>query len=460
MFRIGFFLFMAVVLPLSAFAQTATQVAERRAALERDLVALEAEIAVQQQLLDAKRTERVSLERDVAILDAQIEKARLQIRARTLAIEKLSGEIGTKRQVIGALGEKLERERQSLAQILRRTNEIDEVSVVEVAFGTRNVSAFFEDLDAFTSVKAALSDSFDEIETTRVVTEEEKAALETRHAEEVELRTLQELEKRKIETQEAEKQRILNATKGQEAAYQKLVSDKEKTAAQIRAELFTLRDSAAIPFGTALDLAEKAERATGVRAALTLAVLKQETRLGEYIGTGTWIPDMHPTRDRPVFVYIMKTLGLDPDRMPVSKKPSYGWGGAMGPSQFIPSTWVCYGGFVNTNTNGCSNKPQSMSWNGFWQGPWEYVVAKDRIRKLIGGNDPSNPWTNEDAFMATALLMSDNGADKKTRAAERLAALRYFAGWNNAEKSAYAFYGDAVMEFADFFQKQIDILGS
>ena len=62
--------------------------------------------------------------------------------------------------------------------------------------------------------------------------------------------------------------------------------------------------------------------------------------------------------------------------------------------------------------------------------------------------------------MATALLMSDNGADKKTRAAERLAALRYFAGWNNAEKSAYAFYGDAVMEFADFFQKQIDILGS
>ena len=279
MLRIGIFLFIAVALPLFAFAQTAAQVAERRAELERDLAALEAEIAVQQQLLDGKRTERFSLERDVAILDAQIEKARLQIRARTLAIEKLSGDIGTKRQVIGALGEKLERERQSLAQILRRTNEIDEMSVVEVAFGTQNVSAFFEDLDAFTSVKAALSDSFDEIETTRMATEEEKAALEARHTEEVELRTLQELEKRKIETQEAEKKRILTLTKGQEAVYQKLVNEKEKTAAQIRAELFTLRDSAAIPFGTALELAEKAERATGVRAALTLAVLKQETRL-------------------------------------------------------------------------------------------------------------------------------------------------------------------------------------
>ena len=460
MFRTGFFLFAAVFLPVLALAQTATQVADRRAGLERDLAALEAEIAVQQQLLDGKRNERFSLERDVAILDAQIEKARLQIRARNLAIERLLGEIGTKRQVIGALGEKLDRERQSLAQILRRTNEIDEISVVEVALGTRNVSAFFEDLDAFTSVKEALSDSFDEIETTRVATEEEKTTLETRHADEVELRTLQELEKRKIESQEAEKKRILTVTKGVEAAYQKLVNEKEKTAAEIRAELFTLRDSAAIPFGTALELAEKAERATGVRAALTLAVLKQETRLGEYIGTGTWTVDMHPTRDRPVFVYVTRTLGLDPDRMPVSKKPSYGWGGAMGPSQFIPSTWVCYGGLVNTNTGDCANASRSLSWDAYWRGPWEYRSDKDRIRKLTGGSDASNPWTNEDAFMASAMLLADNGAAKKIRTAERLAALRYFAGWTNAGKSAYAFYGDAVMEFADFFQKQIDILGS
>jgi hypothetical protein len=54
--------------------------------------------------------------------------------------------------------------------------------------------------------------------------------------------------------------------------------------------------------------------------------------------------------------------------------------------------------------------------------------------------------------------MSDNGADNGTRAAERLAALRYLAGWKNATKPAYAFYGDDVMEFADKYQKEIDIL--
>ena len=56
------------------------------------------------------------------------------------------------------------------------------------------------------------------------------------------------------------------------------------------------------------------------------------------------------------------------------------------------------------------------------------------------------------------MLMKDNGADKQTPAAERLAALRYLAGWGNASKPAYAFYGDDVMALAAKFQKEIDVL--
>ena len=96
----------------------------------------------------------------------------------------------------------------------------------------------------------------------------------------------------------------------------------------------------------------------------------------------------------------------------------------MGPAQFIPSTWVLY---------------------------------KDRVAKIVG-KSPPNPWDPRTAIFACALLMADNGADKGTREAERLAALRYLAGWKNATKPAYAFYGDDVMEFADKFQKQIDVL--
>lgn len=411
----------------TAHAQvTSEDVLERRRQLEAELEQVEAEIREQSKLLVEKRAERVSIERDVAILNAEIKKAQLSIRARDIEIAKLSEQIGGKEETIGALNEKLIREKESLAQLIRRTNEIDDYTLAEVVLSRRRLSDFFEDLDTFTQIKEGLQLSFVEIADTKEDTQAEKQVLESKKTAEAELRRIQELERQKIQEAERQKQQILEVTRGQEAAYQSIVAAAEKTAAQIRAELFSLRGSTAIPFEKALQYANEASRMTGVRPAFILGILAQETKLGEFIGNGNWRTDMHPTRDQPVFEQIMARLGLDPDSMPVSAKPSYGWGGAMGPAQFIPSTWVLY---------------------------------EDRIAAASGQNPP-NPWDPRTAFIASALLLADNGADRGTREAERLAALRYFAGWANASKPAYAFYGDGVMGLAERYQKNIDTLAS
>lgn len=458
-----FFLYMLggalVLVPLSVFAQNAdSAVSNRQQELQSQLDALESQIAVQQQLLDSARSQRQTLQSQINALNAEIKRTQLQIQAINLVITQLNGSIGEHNQTLSQLAAKLAAEKESLAQILRQTQMIDEYSVINIMLGSKNVSAFFSDLDAFTSIKSALATSFDQIEKTSASTEAEKEALQARLAEQEQLRTVAQLAKQSVQAQEKEKQNLLAQTKGIEANYQKLVATTQKTAAQIRAELFMLRDSAAIPFGTALAYAQAAERATGTRAALTLAVLKQETNLGQNLGTGTWRVDMAPSRDQPVFIYITQMLGLDPDKMPVSKKPWYGWGGAMGPGQFIPSTWVCYGGFVNVNANGCS--PPARAGNAFWQGPWQYVASKDRVRTLLNASQPSNPWDAQVAIMATAMLMADNGAATQTPQAERLAALRYFAGWTYAKNPAYAFYGDGVMKFAADFTRTISQLGA
>ena len=439
--------------PSVALAADAVDVAQHRAQLERDLAQLEAEIAGQQTILEAKAQERQSLERDIAILDAQIGKAKLSIRARDISVQGLSDDISGKANTILSLDDKLVRERQSLAEILRKTNALDEQTLVEFIFTAQTVSTFFGDLDSFVAIKGALSDSFVQIADTKAVTAEAKTILEDKRTEQQQLRQLQVLEKNKIQERENQKQVILKTTKGVESAYQSLVKANQKSAAQIRAELFTLRDSAAIPFGVALEYANFASSKTGVRPAVILGVLKQETKLGENLGTGTYIHDMHPTRDVPVYLKITEVLGFDPARMPVSKQPGYGWGGAMGPAQFITSTWACYGGFVNVTTGKCGKGT-----DGTYKGPWEYTASKDVIRKLIGKDSPSNPWDSKDAFVASGLLMKENGAGAKTYAAERLAALRYFAGWGGASKPAYAFYGDSVMQWAGEFQILIDQL--
>ena len=416
----------ALAAPEALTAQTVgeQEVSARQRELQRSLDQIEADIAEQQKILDARRLESASLARDVAILDAEIRKSQLAIEARDLTIGKLTGEIGVRETTIGDLTEKMLREKESLAQLIRKTDQIDNTSLVEIVLGNQDLSEFFEDLDSFTNIKASLQESFREIEGTKVVTQNEKRSLEDRRTEELRLKELQVLEQQKVERQEREKAQLLEVSRGIEAGYQAIISVKQQSAAQIRAQLFALRGSSAISFGRALELANGASKLTGVRPALILGVIQEETRLGEFLGNGNWRTDMHPTRDQPIFQQIMAELGLDPDSVPVSAAPSYGWGGAMGPAQFIPSTWILY---------------------------------KDRIAQVTGHNPP-NPYDPFDAFTASALLLADNGADRGTRAAERLAALRYFAGWANAEKPAYAFYGDEVMGLADGFQTQIDIL--
>lgn len=412
-----------LILPFFALGQA---VEERRAQLERELAAIEAQIDEQRKILDARQRESVTLERDIDILNAKIERAKLSIKARTLSIGRLSGEIAEKVRFIGSLSDKITREKDSLAELIRQTHKADSFSLAEIVLGGKNLSEFFEDVDDYRAIKRALRESYRALEGDKSATEAEQALLEEKRTEETELRTLQELEKKNIERQEAEKRRIFKISKGIEAEYQKIIRARERSAAQIRAELFTLRGSAAIPFEKALLFATAAGKYTGVRPALILGVIAEESNLGENVGTGNWRVDMKAPRDTEPFLDITRRLGLNPDTAPVSKKAWYGFGGAMGPAQFIPSTWVLY---------------------------------EERIARATGHNPP-NPWDPSDAFLAAALLLSDNGADAQTPKAERLAALRYLAGWKNAAKKAYAFYGDEVMELAEKYQQQINILNN
>jgi len=427
---------------------------KRREQLEKELENLERLIQKQEILLQSKQGERVSLERDLAIIDAEIEKSRISIQAQKATIASLEEDIFDKEVTVLELEEKIGRERESLAGLVRRTAELDDQTLIEIVFSGKSFSEFFEEFDYFQEVKVALEESFRELESLRDENVAEKEILAEKKSEEEELEMLQRLQRDRLEAQEAEKARVLQTTKGEERKYQELITTNQKTAAEIRSELFELRGSSAINLGEAIEFANFAGNKTGVRPAFILGVLKQETRLGEFLGNGTWSVDMHPTRDRPVFKVITSTLGLDPDKMPVSADPGAGWGGAMGPSQFIPSTWTCYGGYINTRTGSCV---YNSTISDFYSGPWKYDKNADRLRVVRGKQSPSNPWDNQDAFLATALYMKDLGADAGTKYAERNAALRYYAGgnWSNP---AYAFYGDGVMSHAAYYQKQIDTL--
>lgn len=412
---------------ISAQAVDPSLVTDRRAQLEAELAGIEKEIDGYRNIIQDKQNQAQSLERDISLLDAQIKKAQLEIKARNIAILNLQGAIGEKNKTISTLDTKIEREKDSLSELLRELYQIDQSSMVEMLLGYNNLSEFFVQSDSFETIQESLQKSFEEIRKSKAEAESERDDLEDRKAQEQQLKTIQELEKKSIEDKEKEKKKILDLTRGQEKAYKKVLDERAKNAAAIRSQLFLLNGSKAIPFEKALQYALQVEKGTGIRPAFLLGIMAEESNLGANVGTGNWNTDLSHQRcakQRDAFRDITSRLGLNPDAMPVSKKAWYGYcGGAMGPAQFIPTTWLLY----------------------------ESAVSK------ITRHNPPNPWDPLDAFVASGLLLRDNGAGARTYTAEFNAALKYLAG-SNWKNPSYRFYGDDVMGLAAKYQEQIDII--
>jgi hypothetical protein len=136
---------------------------------------------------------------------------------------------------------------------------------------------------------------------------------------------------------------------------------------------------------------------------------------------------MKAPRDTVPFKDITERLSRDWKMTPVSCPPGYkyfsgrGFGGGMGPSQFIPSTWELF---------------------------------KTRIGQAVGvSSDQANPWNPEHSIMATAIYMADLGAGKGGYTAERNAACKYYSGRSCDSKTpANSFYGTQVIAKADNIQ--------
>lgn len=411
---------------------------EQEAALRAELADIEKQIQQQQAILNDKQKEGASIQRDVDILDAKIKAAKLKIKAHDLAIQKLGKDITVKTNTITALGGRIKKSQQSLEQIIQKTNELDDSSLAEALLSNKNISSFFADFDAYAAVQRSLQEKLGEIKDAKKEDEMAREELDDKRNQEIDTKVNVEAEKRKIEVAEIEKTRLLNLNKAQQKDYQTVIADKTARATQIRNQLFALRDTASIKFGDAVSYAKSASAKTGVRAAFVLAILQQESNLGQNVGscylksedgsgikskTGAIVANvMKPSRDVQPFFDITKSLGKDPFNTLVSCPLSVGYGGAMGPAQFIPSTWMLF---------------------------------KDRVAAATG-RGTANPWNAQDAFMASALYLSDLGAAGGGYTAERNAACKYYSG--RSCSGSNKFYGDQVMARVQSLQDNIDII--
>ena len=422
--------------------------------LKKVLEACEKEIEKERIRLGNVQRERTNTERDISVINHDITSGELEVRSLNVEIQKLDGQIRGHKEEIESLNENIEKHKGLVTHLLQSTNEADSRSFAHIFFSDGSLSDFLSDVQVYSAVQVSTQKTIEDIDRMKGRANRFVAELNDSQEDQEKVRLFRKTQVGKNKGMRKEKTVYLQQQQQQERLIEEDIKTREQLVAEIRSRLFELRGSKAIPFGEALEYAQFAKKITGVRASFLLGLIQQESALGKNVGSGNWIADMHPTRDRPVFEAMARDLGFDPEKTPVSKRLSYGWGGAMGPAQFIPSTWTCFGGMVNKKTGSCQNK-KGLPIKEFYAGPWEYNKQYDRIRSIVGKSSPSDPWLPRDAFVGAALLLRDNGALKD----EYCAALKYYSGNCSASnRTRFGFYPRSVLALSNKIQKDIDFL--
>lgn len=413
-----------------AFAQESAQ---KKAELERQIGLLEKEADVLDDQLQSVQAEKRSLDNEKKTLDTEIRRRELEIKRLTLVLKKTASEIQEKTSDISALTQKIAKSRSAIAAGLFSLYTYDHHNPLTIILGYGKISDFFNSVESLTRVQASIQATLDDFKKNRELLAKEKEELEEFKIEQRGLHSLQEVERRFLAQKKQEKEELLRLTKGKEAIFQQLLTSKKRDLATLKTQLFYL-EKTGVTAEDAIRFAELAANRAGIRPAFLLALLEVETgkqfedgviSVGTNLGTGNWKRDLYDCyrsigkksaaeSEKTAFFKITGALNLDPEKMPVSRRPSYGCGGAMGPAQFLPTTWLRF---------------------------------SNRVAELTG-HKPPNPWNVEDAFTAAAVFLSDAGAKSQTVVGESRAARTYISGSPSCKRYICNTYSNRIAALA------------
>lgn len=385
--------------------------------LKRD--ELQKELEEIQSQISRVQSETKTLQRDISRLNLEIKELNIGIRQADLTIKELALVIKEKEAALEEIKDNILKKRAGIGAALRQIYEFDQISSIEILIAYGSLSGFFENLETFRNLHGSIYGSLNEV---KKLKEDEQINLENLEkdlTEEYRVKKIQQMDLAGVKEKEVEKKVVVSSKKGEEAAL-KVRLEEVRTALSELQRYFTslVLKGVMVSQEDIIKFAKEAAAITGVRPAYLLAVLEVESKLGENIGKGDWQKDMKPDQ-REAFLAITRKLGLDPNDVPVSKKPYYGWGGAMGPAQFLPKTWLGY---------------------------------EAEIASLTGSNPP-NPWDMRDAIFAMALYLARRGADDPSR--EQAASRAYISGRTDCYSFICSSYANQIKRRTAVWQEYL-----
>lgn len=402
--------------------------------------------SVYEKEISATQQKSKTIAGEIKLLESKINKLKEEIAHTKIVIKNLNLQIKDTEKSINSTSKQIESIQEKIAEIIRLINENDRKSIITILFEEENLSGFFDTLTSLEALGYKNYELLKEIRSLKTKLEEQKTSLDKEKDSLEKTVLISSLKAKESADLKKEKDYLLEKTKGDEKKYQQYLKEIEAKAREIRKRIFELAhipESEAPSYEEAYILAKYAGEISGVRPALILGLLQVESAIGKNVGqcnckgrTNCRYPnvtykDVMPKSNWDAFSQITSELGLDINSTPVSCSVDGGkvqWGGAMGPAQFMPNTWLKLG-------------------------------YKERIENITGVR-PANPWRVKDAFLAAALYLADWDAKTQKLNNEIGAVTAYLCGTSymtsTCKKAGGENYRSQVMQKTNQWQQWID----
>jgi peptidoglycan hydrolase CwlO-like protein len=375
-----------------------------------------------QDLTDSKKETDVqvrTLAKELESLDSEINSSQKNLDSTNKDINSIQAELGETRQYISTLEQTISAQKALIKEYISSLYTQKDVSLFEVVLSEDQLSELLGSVQKTGVMQDSITESISLIQAKEKEIVSEKQHLFDKEEELIALRQSQEQQKNLLEQTQSDKETLFAQTKGEQSEYEALLKQSFAVKQNLLNSIKVLGGSDGRPGAISLEEAyalastNAARLGNKIRPEYLVGVMKTESGLGGNVGRSFYkdslsgcaaregnTTKLNYTREEQSFEKITSSLGL-PLTQPVSgcPYPKYiGTGGAMGPAQVMPATWLGYEG---------------------------------KLREFKGS--AVSPWSIEDAMLAMGMILLGKVGNQSiagNEELERKAALCYLGGCN------------------------------
>jgi murein DD-endopeptidase MepM/ murein hydrolase activator NlpD len=223
------------VLALTAEEQQIEQLRQQIAELEKQAAQYRGNVASERAKADSLKKEISIIQNQIGGIEAQIALTGKKIDKTKLEIQDVEGNIVDTESQIDA-------RKETIGRLLVFLNRQDEEPLITSLIKNRNMSDFFRQGQYLANINTQLLALVEELDQAKKTLEGDRTNLQTKQEELEQLKQESQTKKLELAFTKSSKSTLLTRTKGQEAEYQKLLTETEKRERDANLEVFRLEE--------------------------------------------------------------------------------------------------------------------------------------------------------------------------------------------------------------------------